>query len=87
MLSWSLVRFNLEMFIVKDSVLQGLCSCVIYKFFVCMAVMLATLVRPLATSVHMLVNTSCQTGLHMFTATCSHLGTVTTLVLQNVSQS
>ena len=48
-------------------------------------VMPATLARPLATFVHVLVSISCRTSLRMFTGTYSHLGPVMTLVIQNVT--
>ena len=44
-----------------------------------LAVMPATLARPLATFVHVLVSISCRTSLRMFTGTSSHLGPVMTL--------
>ena len=72
-----------NMFSVKDSVPQGLRSRVVYKF----SCYIATLARPLATFVHVLVSISCRTSLRMFTGTCSHLGPVMTLVIQNVSRS
>ena len=62
-----------NMFSVKDSVPQSLRSRVVYKFSF--------------TFVHVFVSTSCRTSLHMFTGTCSHLGSAMTLALQNVSRS
>ena len=54
-----------NMFSVKDSVPQGLCSRVVYKFSCagCNS-------RPLATFVHVFVSTSCWTSLRMFKGTC-----------------
>ena len=74
-----------NMFSVKDSVPQGLRSRVVYKFSC--AGCNASYIGEWSTFVHVFVSTSCQTSLRMFTDTCSHLGPVMTLVIQNVSRS
>ena len=87
-LIWILCKFFSKiMFSAKVFVSQSLRSRVVYKFARVLAILPATLVRPLTTFVPVSASTVCWTKLsRMFAGTCCHQGLVVTHVLQNLSR-